>query len=495
MSSQIHVQRARALIERLWGESMQHLLEDYVRIPCVSSGHDKAWHEKGHIDEAARLFQGWCENQGIQGLTTEIHEIEGRSPVLLITIDANPGQGEVLPKGTDLLYGHLDKQPGMNGWKIGKGPWDPTWVDGPDGLKLYGRGPADDGYACPAAITMIKLLQDQQLPHKRTVVLIEGNEESGSDDLPHHLTALKGRIGTPDNILCLDSGAKTFGELWVTTSLRGLVDVTVTIEVLEQGVHSGAGGGIVPDPHIVLANLIGHIAYLDTQSIQEDVLTTAASDVTNQDVEQVTRMVQVIGKQGVLDGFAWVANTLPSTELQLVSRVINNTLRASLAVIDIDPAERPKGNTIAGKVVRKLSVRIPPHSDPKVVLAQLLKVLGSVQQPGCKITLEAGHAAPGWRAEPFDAALSESLNNASLTAFGKPVQYQGEGGTIPFMGMLAKVWRDASVIVTGLLGPGTNAHAPDEFLHLPTMFNIILAGAMVLADSATRALANESTTI
>ena len=177
----------------------------------------------------------------MSGATLEVVRLPGRTPVIVIDL---PGEVE----DTVLLYGHLDKQPEMTGWADGYGPWIPRL----EGDKLYGRGGADDGYAMFGALSALLALRDQSVPHARCVVLIEACEESGSYDLPYYVDHLAERLGNPSLVICLDSGCGNYDQLWLTTSLRGLASGTLTVRVLEEGVHSGDASGVVPSSFRVL---------------------------------------------------------------------------------------------------------------------------------------------------------------------------------------------------------------------------------------------------
>jgi acetylornithine deacetylase/succinyl-diaminopimelate desuccinylase-like protein len=154
-----------------------------------------------------------------------------------------------------LLYGHLDKQPEMVGWTEGYGPWVPRL----EGDKLYGRGGADDGYAMFGALSALMALREQKVAHAHCVVLIEACEESGSYDLPYYVDHLAQRIGSPSLVVCLDSGCGNYDQLWMTTSLRGMASGTLTVEVLDEGVHSGDASGIVPSSFRILRRLLSRL--------------------------------------------------------------------------------------------------------------------------------------------------------------------------------------------------------------------------------------------
>ena len=238
----------RALVESTWEESIVPALLEYVAIPAKSPAFDANWSAHGHLDRAVALAADWCRKQAVEGATVEVVQLDGRTPLLLVDV---PGTAA----GTVVLYGHLDKQPEMTGWQVGLGPWEPVLRDG----KLYGRGGADDGYAVFAALTAVRALQQQGAPHARCVLLIEASEESGSPDLPAYVDHLSDRIGSPDLVVCLDSGCGDYERLWCTTSLRGMTIGTLHVDVLEEGVHSGDAGGIVPSTFRVLRSLLSRI--------------------------------------------------------------------------------------------------------------------------------------------------------------------------------------------------------------------------------------------
>ncbi|HET7721175.1 MAG TPA: M20/M25/M40 family metallo-hydrolase, partial [Acidimicrobiales bacterium] len=235
-----------------WEGEVLPSLTDYIAIPALSPMFDPGWSDAGHIDGAVEHVRQWCAARPIDGLDVSVHRLPGRTPVIVADVAASPG----VPEGdTVLLYGHLDKQPPMDGWLEGLGPFSPVRR----GDRLYGRGGADDGYAAFAALTAIEAVQRHGGRHARCVLLVEASEESGSPDLPAHIDALADRIGSPSLVVCLDSGCATYDRLWVTTSLRGLLGMAVRVQVLGEGVHSGSAGGVVPSSFRLLRQLLDRI--------------------------------------------------------------------------------------------------------------------------------------------------------------------------------------------------------------------------------------------
>ena len=239
-------------IDTAWRDDVLPALTEYITVPNVSKTFDADWEANGHMDEAVELIRDWCAARPIAGLTVDVQRLPGLTP--LIVCEVAPTD-PALADRTVLLYGHLDKQPEMTGWRDGLGPWTPVI----EGDRLYGRGGADDGYAAFAALTAVEAAQAEGVAHARLLVLIEASEESGSPDLPAHVEALAERIGSPELVVCLDSGCLDDERLWVTTSLRGMVKVDLTVEVLDAGAHSGQASGVVPSSFRIIRQLLDRI--------------------------------------------------------------------------------------------------------------------------------------------------------------------------------------------------------------------------------------------
>jgi acetylornithine deacetylase/succinyl-diaminopimelate desuccinylase-like protein len=404
------------------------------------------------------------------GASLEVVRLPGRTPVILIEI---PGAHEE----TVLLYGHLDKQPEMAGWAEGYGPWQPRL----DGDKLYGRGGADDGYAMFGAMSALAALHEQSVPHARCVVLIEACEESGSYDLPFYVDHLAETIGNPSLVICLDSGCGNYDQLWLTTSLRGLTSGTLTVRVLEEGVHSGDASGIVPSSFRILRSLLSRIEDEQTGEVRPAEL---YAQIPPERVAQARRATAALA-DAVYTKFPFLPGVSPTCD-DLTELVLNRTWRPQLAVVGIDGLPSPvnAGNVLLPYTAAKLSLRLPPTLDA----AKAGDVLGAALRKnppyGARIEFDIESSAPGWDAPPLSPWLERSLAQSSQLAFGAPPVYMGEGGSIPFMAMLGEKFPNAQFVVTGVLGPHSNAHGPNEFLHLPTARRITLVIAQILADHA-----------
>jgi len=466
--------KLKAFVHAMWNDEIVPELVEYVKIPNKSPHFDPMWAEHGYMDKAVEHMAGWARRklEGVPGATLEVVRLEGRTPLIYIEV---PGKGS----DTVVLYGHLDKQPEMSGWDEGLGPWIPVIKDD----KLYGRGGADDGYAIYGSLCAVLALADQGVAHSRCVVLIEACEESGSYDLPAYVDHLKDRIGTPSLVVCLDSGCGNYDQLWLTTSLRGLMGGVLKVQVLEEGVHSGDASGVVPSSFRIARMLLSRI---ENEATGEILIKEAYADIPAERVEQAKAVAQILGDE-VYSKFPWAGSTKPVTQ-DLGELVLNRTWRPQLSVVGADGLT-PTAN--AGNVLRpftalKISLRLPAGVDAAKAQAAVTTALTTNVPYDAKVSFEAEQSSPGWNAPALAPWLSEAVQRASQTAFGQPAAYMGEGGTIPFMTMLGDKFPKAQFLITGVLGPHSNAHGPNEFLHIPTGEKVTQVVAMVLADHFAR---------
>ena len=464
-------QTASKFVDEVWEQSILPQLVDYIRIPNKSPGFDPDWAANGHMHRAVQLIADWCKAQPIEGLTLEVHELPGRTPLIFMEI---PGEGP----DTVMLYGHLDKQPEMEGWNSDLGPWEPVRK----GDKLYGRGGADDGYAAFAALTAIRALREQGGKHARCVVLIEGCEESGSYDLPFYIDALKDRIGDVTLVVALDSGCGNYEQLWVTTSLRGLVGGSLKVEVLTEGVHSGDASGVVPSSFRIARSLLTRFEDETTGKVVKDF----HAAIPKQRVQQAEACGKVL-RDYLFKKFPWAGKTKPMGK-QLGELVLNRTWRPYLEIVGMDgvPSVEKGGNVLRPYTTLKLSLRLPPTASPETCSKALTKLLTKDPPYGANVTFKAESAAAGWNAPPLAPWLEKSCEQASRAYFKKSCTYMGEGGTIPFMGMLGEKFPKAQFVITGVLGPASNAHGPNEFLHIPMAKKLTCCVAQVLEDHCAR---------
>jgi acetylornithine deacetylase/succinyl-diaminopimelate desuccinylase-like protein len=465
---------SQRFVESVWDQSIVERLIEYIRIPNKSPAFDPSWREHGHMHRAVALIADWCKSQPIEGLVVEVIEHPGRTPIIWAEV---PGAGS-RAADTVLLYGHLDKQPEMTGWAEGLGPWTPVLR----GDRLYGRGGADDGYAAFASLTAIAALRRRSREHARVVMLIEATEESGSPDLPYYVEALSARLGSPSLVVCLDSGCGNYEQLWCTTSLRGIITGTLTVRVLNEGVHSGDAGGIVPSSFRIARQLLERIESAETGEIR---LRSFHADIPAARVAQARVAAQALGGS-IAKKFPFAGRTsaMASDDVELI---LARSWRPALALIGASglPTVETAGNVLRPSTSLQLALRLPPGVDAHARYLELKQVLEANPPYDATVSF-AGDGASGWDAPALAPWLEAVLDEASRRHFGKPAASIGEGGSIPFIGMLGKRFPAAQFMITGVLGPESNAHGPNEFLHIPTAKRLTACVADVIEAHARR---------
>jgi acetylornithine deacetylase/succinyl-diaminopimelate desuccinylase-like protein len=464
--------RVRSYVDRLWNDDVVPSLVDYIRIPNKSPAFDPDWEKHGHMEKAVAHMTAWARGKlaALPGAKLDVLRIKGRTPLIVIDV---PGEGSE----TVLLYGHLDKQPEMTGWASGKGPWIPVI----EGDKLYGRGGADDGYAIYGALGALLALRGEGCVHARCVIVIEASEESGSPDLPAYMEMIARKLGDVALVVCLDSGCGDYERLWLTTSLRGLVGGTLRIDVLEEGVHSGDASGVVPSSFRIFRRLLDRIDDVDTGVVR---LKELHAPIPEARKEQARVAANALGKD-VYAKFPFVNGMRPALA-DPVELVLNRTWRPALSVTGLAGAPAPKdaGNVLRPFTEAKLSMRLPPTTDAKAAAETMKRVLESEPPYGARVSFHGEDVGSGWEAPATASWLQTALDAASRASWGQPMAMMGEGGSIPFMGMLGKVFPKAQFVITGVLGPHSNAHGPNEFLHVPTGKRVTEAVAQIVAAHA-----------
>jgi acetylornithine deacetylase/succinyl-diaminopimelate desuccinylase-like protein len=486
-ASLLNAAQALAQVSRAWDDDLLAQLTDYIAIPAKSPMFDADWAQHGLIDKVVQNAFEWVQGQKVPGLTLEIIRLPGRTPVLFLEVAACAGSSNAVVSGqTVLMYGHLDKQPEFTGWRSDLGPWTPKYEDG----KLYGRGGADDGYAIYAAITAIQALKSQQAAHPRIVALVETCEESGSYDLLPYIDALRTRLGDVGLVICLDSGAGNYDQLWLTSSLRGMASGTLRVEVLTEGVHSGDASGLVPSSFRVLRHLLDR---LEDSATGRLLPASFHCEVPPDRLNQAKATAAILGEE-LYKRFPWAhadcggsssQSMLPTTQDPLQA-LLARTWTPTLSVTGAEglPELKNAGNVLRPYTAFKLSLRLPPLIDATSAVAELKTLLEDNAPYQAKVTFEGGAGATGWNAPGTAPWFEQALNQASKDYFGAPCGYIGQGGTIPLMNMLSTGFPKAQMMVCGVLGPKSNAHGPNEFLHVPYAKRLTAAVAQVIAAAA-----------
>ena len=463
-------------IGKTWDESIVPTLSDYVRIPNKSQNFDPQWAEHGYMDQAAELMRSWCVANALPGMNIEIVRLPNCTPLLLVEIPAaNGGSND----DCVLMYGHMDKQPEFTGWAEGLSPWTPVIRNG----RLYGRGGADDGYAVFGSILAVRAIAEQGLAHARCVIVIEAGEESGSPDLPAYIDTLADRIGKPSLVVCLDAECGNYEQFWCTTTLRGNLVGTLRVQVLTEGVHSGMASGIVPSSFRVIRQLLARIEDAATGRMLVDAL---HAQIPADRLEQARAVAQTLGT--TVQGKVPLLPGMTAMSDEPLELILNSTWRPMLSTTGVDgiPPVESAGNVLRPMTAFVLSIRLPPTVDPQRAAQAVKSTLERDPPYGAKVEFDIESSMGGWNSPSNAAWLDEAAQQASRACFGAPAMYMGTGGSIPFMAMLSEKFPGVQFVVTGVLGPQSNAHGPNEFLEIATGKKVTGCVAYILAAHARR---------
>jgi acetylornithine deacetylase/succinyl-diaminopimelate desuccinylase-like protein len=449
--------------------SMLPGLQEFVKIDNLSPDYDPEWETNGKAEKAGMHLINWAKAQGVKGLKAELIKEPGMTHMVFIEIDA---QG--IDK-TVLLYGHFDKQPPLGVWDEGLHPNKPVIKDG----LLYGRGASDDGYALFTIVESVKLIQLQNGKHGRIVITIESGEESGSPDLVPYLKKLKDRIGNPDLMICMDSGCKDYYSLWLTTSLRGVAAFEVEVECLKESVHSGTGSGVAPDSFTVLRLLLDRLDDPKTSKV----VAPLNVEIPKYRIEDAEKLAEYEKEKTVTEAVKLLDGVKPLTE-DYKEIILNNTWRPTVVVTGMSgfPVAETAGNVLRAKTKAKISVRLPPIFDCKESEKILSDILTKDPPYNSKVNVKIVASGNGWAAKDMHASLKKSFSESSKLLFGKDYYNCGEGGSIPFISELGELYPKCEILVTGVLGPGSNAHCLNECLNLDYTIKMIVALAHSIFD-------------
>ena len=302
-----------------------------------------------------------------------------------------------------------------------------------------------------------------------------------------YLEALRPRLGDVGLVVCLDSGAGNYDQLWLTTSLRGLAVGTLKVEVLTEGVHSGDASGLVPSSFRILRQLLDRL-----EDARNGHLLPASfhCEIPADRIEQAREAARILGDE-VWKRYPWACGaeggfTLPTTT-DPSEALLRRTWRPALSVTGADgfPPLENAGNVLRPYTAFKLSLRLPPLVDGVQAMHELKRLLEVDPPYQARVTFEPDHAATGWNAPALAPWLHQALDQASRTFYGAPLGFIGQGGTIPLMNMLQAGFPRAQMMVCGVLGPKSNAHGPNEFLHVPYGKKLTASVAAVLAAMPT----------
>jgi len=446
-------------------------LQDYVRIPNQSRAFDPDWQTDGMNLKVCEFAKKFAEAQQLENFTVEIIQEEGRTPCVLAILNDSSDSSNIL------MYGHLDKQPPLTDqWSPGLHPYDPVIKED----KLYGRGAADDGYAFFSSVLLLKGLQTFKATLGRVVLFFETDEESGSKDLVYFLEKSEQKVKTPDLVICLDSGCCDYDHWCLTTTLRGVMNFNMKVEVTKEGVHSGMASGIIPDSFRIGRKLLEQFESSENgQVFIQDLYVNIPDDK----YKQAFDLIQEMG--GKIDWkFPFLPGVKPTVE-DGFKQYMNRIWMPQMTLIGMEgvPNVSNAGNVLRPYTTFGISVRLPPTLDKEKAKEAVTAFFNKVAKPyNAVVTIDFKGVGQGFNSPTFDPALKQVIDTAGEKAFGKPVLCYGEGGSIPFINELNSKYPKSQFIVTGVLGPESNAHGPDEFLHIPYLKKLACTLAGVIQN-------------
>jgi acetylornithine deacetylase/succinyl-diaminopimelate desuccinylase-like protein len=419
-------------------------LEDLVRIASV-------WSDPNRRDDVHRSAQKVADLLRAAGFAQiDIVSADG-APAVIAHHPAPPGAPTVL------LYAHHDVQPEGDPAQWDSPPFEPTERDG----RLYGRGTADDKAGIATHLAAFRAHDGK--PPVGVTVFIEGEEECGSPSLSRLLAAHHHKLSA-DVIVIADSDNWTTDVPALTVSLRGLVDCTVEVATLDHGLHSGLWGGVVPDALTVLVRLLA--------SLHDDDGNVAVAGLHEGTAAPVDRGSQwVRAESGLLDGVEEIGTGTVAQRLWA---------KPAVTVIGIDTTPIDKAsNTLIPRARAKVSLRVAPGGDAPEHLHALRDHLEQHAPWGAHVTV-----TPGDVGQPYAIDATGEVYDAARAAFrqgwgAEPID-MGMGGSIPFIAEFAAAFPEATILVTGVEDPGTQAHSVNESLHLGVLERAAITEALLL---------------
>jgi len=280
-------------------------------------------------------------------------------------------------------------------------------------------------------------------------------------------------------VVCLDSGCATYDQLWLTTSLRGLVVGNLRVDVLREGCHSGSASGVVPSTFRILRQLLTRV---EDESSGKILPKEFYCEIPENRKKETKLMAEALG-DSIFKEYAFIegAHAMHKNPYDaLIARNWSPTL--SYTGADGIPSLALGGNVLRPHTTLKLSLRMPPRGDSKAAGTALKHLLEKDAPYGAKVHFDLEKFADGWDSPPLSDWLEAAVNKASNSFYQKPANFSGEGGSIPFMGMLGLKFPKAQFVITGVLGPESNAHGPNEFLNIDTGKKVTCCVASIVAD-------------
>ena len=435
-------------------------LMNFIRIPNLSPLFDPNWKTNGYLFKAANLIVSYAKSLNIKNAEINLLQDSGHTPMVFIEIPASRKNDN----RTVIFYGHYDKQPYGTGWDKDKSPTNPVIVDG----RLYGRGSADDGYASFSILTAIKTCQEFNCLMPRICCLFEGAEESTDADLKYYFDKLIPILG--DNVVAfipLDSGCPDYDRLWMANSLRGIVDIDVNIQTLDQESHYGPeASGIIAENLFLMRKIYDGLVDSTNGEFKLEEFKIAEDKIPAIVMEQMQKEIEIVGDNFIKNIPLYEGVSPLKTDVKEL--MINNRWKPSCFILGIDncPKTEDRGFGVSSGINVRMSIRIPPTVDKNKAIEALKKALSDNIYFGAQVKLGYLDYGEGVLLANMSNKVKNILNKASLEFFGNESVFTGVGGSIPFIGYFQSKYPNTDIICTGIVGSDSHEHGPNENLNI-----------------------------
>jgi acetylornithine deacetylase/succinyl-diaminopimelate desuccinylase-like protein len=461
-------------VEKMFTYNILPNLMNFIRIPNLSPAYDYNWNSNGYLLKAANLIVSFAKSLEIKNAQINLIQDKGYTPLIYIEIPASR-QNDTR---TVLLYAHFDKQPYGTGWDEDKQPTNPVIIDN----HLYGRGSADDGYASFSILTAIKACQDHNCPLPRICIIFEGAEESTDEDLTYYFNKLMPAIG--NNVIAfipLDSGCSDYGRLWITNSLRGVVDFDINIQTLDNDCNYGpeASGRIAENLFLLRKALDG---VMDTTTGDIKIDECYVKDIPKEIEEEMDKEIEIVGDT-FFDDIPLYDGVKP-LKSDVKEAMINNRWKPSFIILGMDNCPKIEDNAfgVSKSMKIRMSMRLPPGVDSQVAMNAVNNALKENTYFGAKVGIGFMSPADGWVLTNLSDKTKTVLNKASLEYFGNEMVFKGVGGSIPFISYFQSKYPNADIICTGILGADSHEHGTNENLNIDACKKMILILCYFLSE-------------
>lgn len=461
-------------IEKMFTYNILPNLMDFIRIPNLSPAYDYNWKTNGLLLKAANLIISYAKSLNIKNAEINLIQDKGYTPLIFIDIPSSRENDN----RTVLFYAHFDKQPYGTGWDEDKEPTKPVIING----RLYGRGSADDGYASFSILTAIKACQEHNCPMPRICIIFEGAEESTDEDLTYYFDKLLPIIG--ENVIAfipLDSGCSDYERLWITNSLRGVVDFDIKITSLDNDCHFGPeASGRVAENLFLLRKALDGVVDTTTGEILIDEF--FVKEIPTSIEKEMDKEIEIVGDK-FFDDIPLYDGVKP-LKSDVKEAMINNRWKPSISILGVDncPKIEDNGFGVSKSINVRLSMRLPPGINGNNAMNALKKVINNNSYFSAKFEFGYMSLAEGWCLSDISERTKNVLNKASLEYFGKEIVFKGAGGSIPFITYFQTKYPKADVICTGILGADSFEHGPNENLNIEACKKMILILCYFLSE-------------